>query len=437
MHDAPRFGHTNRLGKLASSNPEDALDYASGVRLQLLLVDLVHLVLANSIYSFPSSLNFSHLVLRTYQLKQFTLFVIVPFIIWGIILVLFKYIYGIQRIGCAAGGEVIDIKQLSQEGVSRKKRKQRIIRSWRLQTTFMITGILIPTISLIMMQSGWRNVQLAWEEVQTVVDDVEALAYRGWNVLDALQSSKKNLYDNELVQELLYKEQRGAVPLFSSWCPNAQGDERLAFIQDAMSNLEENTETLMSLFDDYVPENANGFISMTHATESVDDSIEWFFAHDWVWKMYIMALNVLGAFLVACCYIFSKHNWIHLPTRFYLTFFVVPLFSVATILLLMVTASSGVATLMNADFCAGGQGTGSPQGTIRDAIFSYQHGSVDHNGGTKNLTGTLGLVYESFSYYANVRRISAGLIASRNIILLITSPTHILPSFARLFVRGA
>lgn len=31
MHAAPRFGHTNRLGKLVSANPEDALDYAQGV----------------------------------------------------------------------------------------------------------------------------------------------------------------------------------------------------------------------------------------------------------------------------------------------------------------------------------------------------------------------------------------------------------------------
>jgi len=31
LHMAPRFGHTNRLGKLASLNPKDALDYAGGV----------------------------------------------------------------------------------------------------------------------------------------------------------------------------------------------------------------------------------------------------------------------------------------------------------------------------------------------------------------------------------------------------------------------
>ena len=31
MHHAPRFGHSNRVGKLISSNPEDAIDYTRGV----------------------------------------------------------------------------------------------------------------------------------------------------------------------------------------------------------------------------------------------------------------------------------------------------------------------------------------------------------------------------------------------------------------------
>ena len=312
---------------------------------------------------------------------------------------LFKFIYGIRRIGCAAGGEVLDIKQLSKQGVSRKIRKRRIIRSWRLQSTFVITGILIPTTSFIMMQSGWSKVQVAWEQVQLVINDVETLAYKGWHSLDGLKQARDQLHENRLVQDVLNQTSARVAPLFASWCPKAQNAESLAFLEQAMSTLEENTKTLVSLFDTYLPQNSNGFIIVTEATQSVSASIAWFFKHDWIWKMYIMALNVLNVFLVLCCYIFSKHNIIHPPTRFYLTFWVVPLFTLATVLMMMVTASSGIAVLLNADFCAGGDGPGSPTGTIRDAILSYEYGSVD----TKhNLTGTLELVYESFSYYANV-----------------------------------
>ena len=341
---------------------------------------------------------------------------IVPFLIWGIVLVLFKYIYGIPRIGCAAGGQVIDLKQLSKDGISRKHRKKRIQRSWRLQTTFILTASIIPAISLMMMHEGWAKVQLAWDEVHSVVEDVETLAYRGWNVLDELQVAKTNLYANYLVQSVLQQpnineqqkqQEEDVLPLFTEWCPNAAagGAERLAFLQQAMTTLENNTETLVSLFDDYVPDNPNGFIALTHATASVDASIQWFFSHDWIWKMYIMTLNVLSIFMMLCCFLFSNHNIIHLPTRYYLMFLIVPLFSAFTMLLILVTASSGVATLMNADFCAGGdpeeEGYPSPQGTIRDAIFSYQHGTVHPN--QQNLTGTLGLVYETFNYYSNVR----------------------------------
>lgn len=313
---------------------------------------------------------------------------------------LFKFLYGIDKIGCAAGGEVLDLKELAKEGFSRKKRKKRILRAWRLQTTFMITGILVPTASLIMMQSGWQKLQLAWDEIKNLVDDVESLAFRGWNVLDGLQKSKDTLEQNRLVHDLLRQSSSGET-IFSSWCPNAKADQGLAFLNDSMTTLEASTESTITLFETHVPHSSNGFIAVTQATQSVDESIVWFFQHDWIWKMYILVVNVLVVFMVMCCYIFSKHNIIHIPTRLHLIFWIVPLFLLVTGLLILVTASSGVATLLNADFCAGGKEPGSPLGTIRDAILSYEHASLTVNP-NENFTGTLGLVLATFNYYAEV-----------------------------------
>jgi hypothetical protein len=76
----------------------------------------------------------------------------------------------------------------------------------------------------------------------------------------------------------------------------------------------------------------------------------------------------------------------------------VPVFTVVTVLLLIATAASGVATLLNADFCAGGTELGSPQGTVEDAILSFQYGSMDR----RPVTGNVGLVYDSFVYYSSV-----------------------------------
>jgi hypothetical protein len=251
-----------------------------------------------------------------------------------------------------------------------------------------------------MMRNGWSKVQLAWDDVQEVVDDVEALALRGWNVLEGLQDSRDVFSKNKLVRGFLeYAQSDSASPFLSKWCPNVKDSSQLSFLNEAMSSLQDQTESVVALFDDYVPVNSQGFLTITDATHSVDESLQWFFDNDWIWKMYIMILNVLVVFLLLCVYIFSKNNIIHPPTRFYLTFFVVPLFSVATGLLLIATATSGVATLMNADFCAGGSGSGSPQGTIRDAIMSYFHGNISP---TREMTGKLGLVYNSFNYYAEV-----------------------------------
>ena len=81
------------------------------------------------------------------------------------------------------------IKKSSKvEGLKRKERKKRILRSWRIQTTFCIVCIMIPIMSLMMMELGWKNVDAAWEEVQSIVDDVEALAFRGWNILNMLET---------------------------------------------------------------------------------------------------------------------------------------------------------------------------------------------------------------------------------------------------------
>jgi len=267
----------------------------------------------------------------------------------------------------------------------------------------MIFGVLIPSASLTMMRQGWTKVQIAWDEVKEVVDDVESLAYQGWDALDELKAAGDTFTQHELINAVLeYNEMASNSSLFATWCPNIRGDDsQSASLRGAMDEFQVRSQTVLSLFELYAPVESRGFEAVTQATHSVDQSLQWFFDNDWIWKMYIMVLNVLNVFLLLCVYIFSKNSIIHPPTRFYLTFIVVPLFCAASGLLLMVMAISGVAALLNADFCAGGSGQGSPQGTIRDAILSYYHGSVVPP--KTPMTGKIGLAYDAFNYYAEVR----------------------------------
>jgi hypothetical protein len=362
MHNTPRFGHSNRLGLLTSSNPDDPLDYAQG-------------------------------------LKAFSLFIIILFFIWGVVLIAFKLLYGKSKVGCAAGGEVLDMIQLSKASVKRKERKKRIIRSWRVQITFCLVCILIPTLSLMMMESGWKPVNAAWEEVQGIVDDVDALAFRGWGVLNTLKTTKTDLLNNGLVKAATTNRKQDE-NVFATWCPNSLNrTQHLAFLQQAMDVVESNTQELVHGFEYYVPNNSDAFESITKLTDQVDESIDWFFSHDWIWKLLLMILNVLTVIMLLACYFISKNDIIHVPSRVYLSWLILPLFIVFTIIFLITTTSAGVATLVNSDFCAGGPGPGSPQGAIEDAILSFQHGSLKR----QPLTGQLALVYDSFLYYSNVR----------------------------------
>ena len=293
---------------------------------------------------------------------------------------------------------------LSRAGIKRKERKRRILRSWRLQTIFLLVAVLIPTISMIMMECGWKSLDEAWEEVRHVVDDVEALAFRGWNVLDSLQETQHGFYNNTLVQEILQSKNK---LIFQDWCPNTatSGESSsfsLKFLQDGINSIQSNAHYLVDVLDPSsggTSWNKNAFIVTTQVTKYLDESITWFFDHDWLLKLFLMIINVLNILMLLSCYFLSKNNIIHAPSRMYLSVVVLPLFIIFTIMLLFITSTSGVATLMNADFCAGGPGpSGSPQGTIEDAILSYQYGRMER----QQVTGNLGLIYDSFLYFSEV-----------------------------------
>ena len=414
MHHAPRFGHSNRVGKLISSNPADAIDYTRGVsdgkkKGEKKKEPLLRSLLRASFYS-HHSIFFSILL----QLKSFTWFILVPFGLWAILLLAFKLVYGVKKVGCAAGGEVLDMVELSKAGVSRKERRRRILRSWRLQTTFCIVGVFIPTVSMMMMEYGWKALHMGWTDVREVVNDAEALAFRGWNVVGSLHSVKDQLFQNALMKEVV----EGNDELFVDWCPNAAtSTEAMQALRDVVDSLQLNAKGLVRILEEHVPDKSNGFTVLMEATQDLDDSITWFFDHDWLLKLFLMILNVLNFLMVLACYVLSKNDIIHPPSQAYLSFLVVPLFSSTVVILLAILATSGIATLMNADFCAGGVDPGSPQGTIEDAILSYQFGSLER----QQVTGKLGLVYDSFQYFSEVR----GCVFASSIFLALSFLTNI------------
>ena len=503
-----------------------------------------------------------------------------------------------------AGGAVIDMGKLKKAGLSRKERRKIVHRSWRIQSYFLTASILIPVLSVVLMELGWEPLEKAIQEVQELNSDVETLAYRGWNAVDGLEASKNELFtENELIRSILeyshanrnernrkqYVEDAETISrlnhnfgsinhdggghrraqmnrksgmetfaptspftsdfdavlrrpwadmatsspeisildnpvkvdvdesffgeakaklnnkdkttsnaiattppkvpqqkqepqnsaeninntskgsevaietlstnnssaaalesffedsptnnlqgtsmmprrgiFIEDWCPDAIrfiGAEELKYWTDSINNLTEKTRNIDLIFnsledafpdmeasssssssnsviDDVSPtmHASSAFRFVTDTTSYVDDTIEWFFANDWILKLLIMILNVLNGLLLANVYFLSKNNVIHQPTRMYLTYVLVPLFAITAISIVVVTVAAGVAILVNSDFCSGGSGdvTG-PQGTIEDAIFTLQQQRVE-NGAVEN--HALNLVYDAVDYYWTVR----------------------------------
>lgn len=76
---------------------------------------------------------------------------------------------GPTRVGCAAGGNVLDIPQLRQD-YSRGQRKEMERRSWRLQTTFLSCGILLFVLAGLFLHKGLFGLGASLDQVYDISD---------------------------------------------------------------------------------------------------------------------------------------------------------------------------------------------------------------------------------------------------------------------------
>jgi hypothetical protein len=363
MHQAPRFGHSNRLGIIASTNPEDPIEYASG-------------------------------------LKQFTLFTLIPFVLWAVLLLAFKYLYGEHKVGCAAGGQVVDIRKLAKRGVSRKTRRKHIVRNWRVQSMFLVVGLTIPTLTLILVKVGWGHMDTAMQDVKETLDDVESWSYNGQHIIERLQRTERNIRQHEFVQQALGLSSPQQNSVFDEWCPN-QRNSSLALLKESFVRVQSFAIHLEDDYARYVPNDIAGFQTIAEISNDIEASVDGVMDNDWMFKFFLMVLNVINLLMVLVCQVCSRNDIMHPPTRAFTTWLLLPLFFALTTILMAITAVGGVASLFNADFCSGGD-EGSPQGTFRDAILSFEHGSLDASIGPND---SMDFVYDSFRYYSGVRKV--------------------------------
>jgi hypothetical protein len=346
--------------------------------------------------------------------------------------------------------------EMSEAGIRRKLRRRYLIRSYRVQSTFFATGIFIPIATGLLVRHGLSRLALSWDFLADLSNDAHQFALDGIRVVQRLESSHSKLQTTwaDLGLQILMEDQQQTPSSVNDglhnvsdlmwtttatdsypWCPNAnakksQGNEDMYQVEQFNSILSEVTTRIHSIVNGRVVMNTQGLTIMASAIEHIESSIEWTKTHDWLFKALLMVLNVLTIIVIVASFAISKLNFVHHPSRCYLAWIVVPLWTMVSLLLVYATAMVGVGMLLNADFCAGGPTTisSSPIGAMEDAILANRFGNIDrdyyyqqyhdgnHNknnhGKVNEATGGGLLVYEAFSYYASVSRLSPILICA-------------------------
>jgi hypothetical protein len=304
--------------------------------------------------------------------------------VWGIILLYLKLRYGVDKVGCAAGGGVVDVTTMHQQHISRNWRRDRILRNWRVQSVFMMASMALPVLSFLLANRGLDPVLASLLEVHEISNQVDSLAYIG------IQTARRT---TGLHQEL---KQTIEMDLLS-FCPNYGETSRwadeigLASIKETMASGLEDADKFAQSFSGKA---MDALIQVTEITEATEDAVDLVARNDWIVRLFLVALNIINSFFLFGVFL-SKNNVDYVAFQAMASYLLLPLFSLVTIGSVAASCGFAMAAIANADFCSGGPNPGSPIGTFQDVAvgLGYKESSQ---------------VYQSLQYYASVRLFRAG-----------------------------
>jgi hypothetical protein len=229
--------------------------------------------------------------------------------------------YGVDRVGCAAGGEVIDVGALRQAKVSRAERKRRIVRAWRLQSVFLLASLLLPTFSFLLVNRGLIPFVASLDGLVDVNDQVDAKAYRGIEIADSMTTLYRDLKSIPIVD-------------IQSFCPNKNANAIDASASDLLDGLgmyalSETIQSGLATVDSFVLKYLNeirpGLVQVTDATRMVDRGIDSVYDSDWLLKLFLVALNIVNGFFIFGVFL-AKIGVVYYAFRAMLTYLLIPLF---------------------------------------------------------------------------------------------------------------
>ena len=130
---------------------------------------------------------------------------------------------------------------------------------------------------------------------------------------------------------------------------------------------------------------------MKQISKKVGENVRQYDNNDYLAKSFSLFTIISTLFLMATCLITYSHIT-HEPLEIMTNFLIMPMFICCTLFAIVMTVGTLVGSMMNSDFCAGGNAPGSPQGTVANAM-------LERGIKTQDLTYKSLLYYESVSFY--------------------------------------
>jgi hypothetical protein len=305
-------------------------------------------------------------------------------LVWTIILFLLKF----RTVGCAAGGSgAIQVDALRRDGVTRRRRRNRILRNWRIRAVFCVASLAVPALSVCLYNHGADRFLASLADLDDLGSQLKSQAARG------VETATQLLFLQDQLDILLQMD------VLLTYCPNyasSQWANQSGFVpviqQDLVSSWEETKSFVQEYTGDSMVESLQ---QVTRGTDMVQETIDWFFRHDWILTLFLVVLNiVIGFFLVG---VFLTKNGIDCAAfQRVLSYVMLPLFCLVTVATVTLTCALAIFGSMNADLCSGGAAPGSPVGSLSDILLTSQQED----------NSTALMYIRALDYYASVRSLA-------------------------------
>jgi hypothetical protein len=260
--------------------------------------------------------------------------------LWVAILALLKFRCGNERVGCAAGGGPVDIAALKKHHrLSRRERKDRILRNWRVQTVCLLCCGAMLIASILLVQLGLEPFIASLEDLQSINDSVDSRAYRGIQIVAELQKAHsylagiqnssdlrvattiQTICPQPFLDAIIFRKNATAANATATTLDNATaasngtvaashptmnitaGFDVNVLLDLANSSIYQKVVDGFNQLDAFVKAYdlntaSEALVQVTGMTESVDMGADWLYRNDWTLKMMVLVMDVLLVFFL-------------------------------------------------------------------------------------------------------------------------------------------